>query len=420
MNVNAPSSDSTQGRGQSLQFDYLLVGGGLQNALVALCLLERNPHANVCLVERESQLGGNHSWCFHQQDLSQALKQLVQPMLSQRWPGYEVEFPALQRSLGSPYALVTSESLHHCVSQRFAAAPRARLLLDCPVETTAPGVFRTSASSGTTLSGNIVVDARGPRPTQASPAVAFQKFLGLEVELQAPCPRTLPLLMDARVEQLDGFRFMYALPLDSRRVLLEDTYYSRSSALDCEKLEHRIRQYAQYHGYQIARVVRRERGVLPLPLRSRPDADEIIQRVGDSIVITGGYAGGWLHPTTGYSFPAAARLAEHIAQTEHVTLEGLQELRRSFRRQWRFATWLNRLLFDGFPPEQSYAALERFYRLPRETIERFYALKTTPSDRLRVLCGRPPRGISAAHFIRNLRQGQRVPGPAPHRPGAPA
>jgi len=31
-------------------FDYLLIGGGLQNALIALAVLKRDPGARVCLV----------------------------------------------------------------------------------------------------------------------------------------------------------------------------------------------------------------------------------------------------------------------------------------------------------------------------------------------------------------------------------
>jgi len=49
--------------------DYLLVGGGLQSALIALALLQREPTPSIAVVEREPLLGGNHTWCFHAADV---------------------------------------------------------------------------------------------------------------------------------------------------------------------------------------------------------------------------------------------------------------------------------------------------------------------------------------------------------------
>jgi len=49
--------------------------------------------------------------------------------------------------------------------------------------------------------------------------------------------------------------------------------------------------------------------------------------------------------------------------------------------------------------------LERFYRLPESSIARFYALSTTAFDRARILCGRPPRGMSFGRaFTKGLLQ----------------
>jgi lycopene beta-cyclase len=42
---------------------------------------------------------------------------------------------------------------------------------------------------------------------------------------------------------------------------------------------------------------------------------------------------------------------------------------------------------------------ERFYRLPEDLIERFYALSLSLPDRARILVGRPPRGFSIARAL---------------------
>ena len=50
---------------ETTDFDYVLVGGGLQSGLLALAIRHHHPDARVALIERERQIGGNHTWSFH-------------------------------------------------------------------------------------------------------------------------------------------------------------------------------------------------------------------------------------------------------------------------------------------------------------------------------------------------------------------
>ncbi len=136
-------------------------------------------------------------------------------------------------------------------------------------------------------------------------------------------------------------------------------------------------------------IVRREHGVLPLPIDGLPEFSA-------SAPLRAGYAGGFFHPVTGYSFPAAIRLALHVASRapEDVFDASYASLIADLRAQQRFALLLNRLLYRAVAEENRWAVLSRFYGLPTVTARRFYALSTTRADRARILCGRPPRGIS--------------------------
>src|SRR5262245_63404841 len=113
----------------SSTFDYALLGGGLQNGLIALALLARRPGVRVALVERDAKLGGNHRWSFHAGDASSEDLDILEPLIEQRWPGYEVAFPGLERALDEPYASFTSARLDLELRQRFADAPGCQLLL---------------------------------------------------------------------------------------------------------------------------------------------------------------------------------------------------------------------------------------------------------------------------------------------------
>jgi len=370
--------------------EYLLVGGGLQNALVALALLERRPEARLCLIEREDQLGGNHTWCFHADDVPEQARELIEPLVVRRWPAHDVCFPRRRRRLASAYAALTSERLHHVVTARLARAPNARILR-ASVRELSPG--RVVLDDGRELHAELVIDARGPEPS-TQPAAGYQKFVGLELALSGRCAPELPVLMDATVPQLDGFRFMYVLPFEPDRVLIEDTYYSTSPELDVAALRERVLAYAAESGLRVGAVLREERGVLPIP--SLP-----LRALSSARLVRAGYGGGLFHPTTGYSLPVALRFALFVAQRPARDALGpdYHRWRAAHERQAQFCLLLNRLLFGAFAPDDRYHVLERFYGLPESTIRRFYALDTHAADRARILCGRPPRGFSLRRLL---------------------
>ncbi len=238
------------------------------------------------------------------------------------------------------------------------------------------------------VEASVVVDARGPRPFQG--ACGFQKFVGLELELDAPHGLDAPIVIDANVEQRDGFRFFYVLPITPTRVLVEETFFSDESTLDLNAGARSVFGYARRRRLAVKRVVRQESGVLPLPLAWPPAP------VALDGPLVAGYAGGFFHPTTGYSFPVAARVAEHLATSVEGDVRGggWTALVAAHDRQARFGVLLNRLLFTATRAHARRNVLERFHRLPADVVERFYALDLSGADRLRVVCGAPPRGVS--------------------------
>jgi lycopene beta-cyclase len=371
--------------------DYLLIGGGLQNALIALAVLAKRPQARICLVERDREIGGNHLWCFHSADLGPAGQALVEALVIRRWAGYSVRFPRFERRLGSAYAAVSSEQLARVVRAAFAQRPSCQLLLGHAVAHVSE--HGAVLVSGEAIRARVVIDARGPEAHPSAGIIGYQKFVGLELELERPSTLAEPIVMDATVRQQDGFRFMYTLPLSPTRVLVEDTYFSEHAELDRAALSARALAYARDLGLEIGRVAREESGILPLPASCSPP------RAGSPLIA--GYAGGWFHPTTGYSFPIAARLALHVAAHSPETLfdASFTELAREHTRQQRYAFMLNRLLFRAVPEHARRNVLERFYELPEASIARFYALSTTAFDRARIVCGRPPRGLSLSRAL---------------------
>lgn len=372
------------------EVDVALCGGGLQSALIVAALHGTGYGGSVALAERE-RIGGNHTWCFHAGDLSPAMRRHVEPFVAHRWSSYEVRFPGYRRVLNAPYAMISSDRLRSVVLRLLAR--RSGWMGSEHTSIASLGAGAVRLADGRTIAARTVVDARGAAGTVG--AAGYQKFYGEDLTLRHEHDLTRPIVMDATVEQRDGYRFMYVLPLGSTRALVEDTSFSDAPALDDDERRGRIAAWLREQGWEPLRVERTERGVLPMPLAEAPADRAEPEAAAGAAVTRGGYGGGWFHPGTGYSLPLAAELAELIAATPAADLPAaVAAATRDRRRRARFCYLLNRLLFRWYPPAARRAVFERFYRLPESTIERYYAMRLRPVDKMRILGGRPPAGLS--------------------------
>jgi lycopene beta-cyclase len=203
--------------------------------------------------------------------------------------------------------------------------------------------------------------------------------------------------MDAKVAQIDGYRFVYCLPFAATRMFVEDTYYSDTPDLDRGALAARIDSYVGARGWRVDRLVREETGVLPVAMGG--DFEEY-WRSGGNKVAKAGMRAGLFHPTTGYSLPDAVRTASLIAGATDLSGAALHDLTYGLARStWRkrgFYRMLDRMMFKAAEPAERYRIFERFYRLDPHLIGRFYAGHSTPFDKARLLIGKPPVPIGRA------------------------
>lgn len=368
----------------------ILLGGGLANGLIALCLAERRPDVGVTIIESDDQLGGNHTWSFFDSDLSAGQHRWIEPLVCRHWPTYRVLFPELERQLACGYRSVTSARLHQIV----AGLPQVRTVFGRQV--LQASAHQAEASCGNVWRGPCLIDGRGFR-SGAGLNLAYQKFAGIEVETRDAHGIAEPILMDARVAQGGDYRFLYVLPLDGTTLLVEDTRYSDALSLDIDAMTQAAQHYARQRGWEISRLRRTERGTLPVVI----DGDiQTYWQAYEGHPVPVGLRGGFFHHTTGYSFADAVRVAEIIADTEPLTTETVfNRLCAYARRIWAergFYRMLNRMLFGACEPDARYQIMQWFYRRPETVIERFYASRLTPMDKIRFFTSRPPVGLGPA------------------------
>jgi lycopene beta-cyclase len=369
--------------------DLAILGGGLAGGLIALALTKHRPEIRLAVIE-QAGLGGNHVWSHFALDVAPSAEWLVEPLISYRWPAYDVAFPAHRRTLDTPYRSITSE--------RFSAVLRdqvpPQVFVDGRVVAAEPGEVRLA--DGRQYAAGAVIDARGPGDL-ARLDLGWQKFVGQTVHTAEPHGVNRPMVMDACVEQLDGYRFVYLLPFGPNEIFIEDTYYSETPDLNQALLQSRITAYAQARGWQVTGESRLESGVLPVVLGG--DFEGYWCSSGTELAKAGMRAG-LFHPTTGYSLPDAVRLACLLAATSNLDHDAIVALtHRHAAESWArrgFYRALAAMLFRAAEPERRYQVLERFYRLNPALIQRFYAAESTRTDQLRILAGRPPVPIGRA------------------------
>lgn len=373
-------------------FDLILVGGGLANGLIALRLARLRPELRVAIVEAGTRLGGCHTWSSFDADLTPDQRAWTAELYRARWPAYRVRFPATgERLLAQPYASATSEHLDAALRRLL---PADRLITAAEAVAVEPD--HVVLADQRRLSAAAVIDGRGARPSAAL-RLGWQKFLGCEIEVEGGHGVTEPLIMDAAVDQHDGYRFVYLLPFSPSRILIEDTYYADGPELDDARLKARIGAYADARGWVKRTVVAEERGVLPIAMDGDIDAYWAEAQPG---VAQSGMRAALFHPMTGYSFPDAVALADHVAGLPTLTSASIDAAVRSMATErWRqrgYYRMLARMLFRAAEPDQRFRVLERFYGLDAQLIARFYAGTSSLADKARILMGRPPVPVGRA------------------------
>ena len=365
--------------------DVAIVGGGLSGGLIALALAERRPELSVVLLEAGETVGGNHRWSWFASDLDRLGEGVTQRVPHNAWDtGYDVRFPALKRTLPTPYRSMGSVDFAAAVDH---ALPQGAVKTGCRARNLAARAV--TLESGERVEAERVIDCRG---IAGAPQLngGWQVFYGRHFRTRGPHGLTRPIIMDAQVPQHSAFRFVYTLPLAEDELFVEDTYYADTPELDRPALEGRTRDYCRQQGWDEAAMLGEETGVLPVVTGGNFAALQAAQATEG--VALAGARGGFFHPLTSYTMPLAVDTALLVAaEIDRPDLD--ERLAARARGWWKAGAFYRRLgsmLFGAAEPEERYRVFRHFYRLPPPLIERFYAMRSTPADKLRILSGRPP------------------------------
>jgi len=329
--------------------------------------LDIHPELSVLVIEASDKIAGDHTWSFNRSDIFETLQDWITPFIAYQWDKYDVKFPKRERT-------------PHIDSGRLKVRLNTRV-----IDMTAKYVILHNEQK---LTAKCVLDARGHKANE-NKILGYQKFVG----------RTIT------VKQLGGYRFVYCLPFTEHEILVEDTYYTDGDGLSENEVAARVDDYIKAKGWGDHKLLRQEKGVLPITLAvDAAYGANIIQ--GEDKAVQLGMTGGYYHAVTGYSLPEAVKSAEVVSDMiaknkpdyANAILQEMIFHKRDHYEEENFLRLLNRMLFRAAKPEKRYKVLERFYGLNEGLVARFYRNRLSKKDKLRILMGKPPVPVTKALY----------------------
>ncbi|MER3443684.1 MAG: lycopene cyclase [Meiothermus sp.] len=287
-------------------FDYIVAGAGAAG-LSLLHHLERAGLSDrrVLLLDRAPKTRNDRTWCFWE-----AGEGPFEPIIFRRWGRLAFHAPGFSHTFGiAPYAykMLRGLDFYRHMDERLARWPRLTRLYG-ELEAVGDGFVRLEGQTYTAdwVFSSVLSEPLAPRPPYH---YLLQHFRGWVIE--APHPAFDPAVatfMDFRIEQQGEVRFVYVLPFDERRALVEYTLFSAQLLSEAE-YEQGLRAYVgERLGLAEYRVLETEAGVIPMTDAPFPT------RIGERTLRIG-TAGGQTKASTGYTFQRIQRQCRHIAQS---------------------------------------------------------------------------------------------------------
>jgi len=365
---------------------FIILGAGCAGLSLCYYLLNAGVTEDIVILDKRTEFVNDRTWCFWN-----ARSHPFDALLTHCWHKWRVYSPRGQEisqtgaALG--YARLQAIDFYRHILAKISHAPNVTLRLGETItgyEEEADGVCVHTGRD--TLQASLVFDGRGPVKDES---VLCQHFLGQVLTTATPVFDTSqPTIMDFRVSQEQGTRFMYVLPLSPTEALIENTCLG-GAAWEPEAHRAAIADYAQQTlGVGTYTVAQEEVGAIPMSARRQPT------RLGERVFPIG-QAAGASKPSSGYTFLRIQRQCEHLAQA--VSQGRLADAPREFAPR-RFAFYDSAFLeaFRQSPERFPDYFCRLFQSVGPDALARFLSETSTARDEWQIVTTLPPGPFLAA------------------------
>ena len=290
-------------------YDIAIIGLGCAGSHIVHELINQNVVKKIVVIDPWSDEKPEKAWSFWEKGAGK-WDHLVEQIWSKtivRKKGYELKLDL------EPYVYKSLDS------KKFTAFAKARLeqsphitFFDGSVETISRLNLKKQIllKNGETLTADLVLDSRVPKNfyEDRKSIKILQHFKGIVIETKDDhFDPEVCTMMDYTLMDEGTCSFTYILPYSKRSALVEFTYFSHEVVSE-STYDHFLKKYIKEHlkigDYHITNM---EQGVVPMTTydfaqNNQPDHFRI------------GTAGGWVKPSTGYSFKMSEKKAKQMVE----------------------------------------------------------------------------------------------------------
>jgi lycopene beta-cyclase len=307
------SNDNNTYKSQHLpgkDYDYIITGAGCAGLSLLMRMLQHPSISkkNILLVEKDFKNLNDRTWCFWENKPG-----FFEPVVLKYWQQLQFTSPGFSKSfniLPYTYKMIRGIDFYsHCLSQ-VERHPNVEIQYGIVSQLqTQPGgasmIFNGEAIQARYIFNSILFQ----QPLlKKGEYFLWQHFKGWTIETETDCfMEGTATIMDFNTSQLFGTTFIYIMPLNSKKALVEYTVFSEA-LLETAVYDTGLRNYLnKYLGNTTYKVIEEEFGAIPMTNHAFTATD--------GNIINMGTAGGQTKGSSGYSFQFIQKRAEAIVQS---------------------------------------------------------------------------------------------------------
>lgn len=368
---------------ENTHYDLVILGGGCAGLSLASKLSEYGEKApKVLIIEQRTNYANDRTWCFWDIDHPE-----YQSLVSHAWSTFELahqqrlhQFDCSQHQ----YLMLESHHFYEAAIKQISANPKIQLMLGQEVLSTPINMdqgwhIKTTHSE---LTATRVVDTRPPKKINHEDSVLWQCFVGYDIKTQSDCfsPEKM-VLMDFDPAFKNGLAFIYILPTNGKKALIEFTVFSESIIPKQQLITHLKKSIDQKLGGQSYEILRVEHGTLPMGYQAP------LQYKAPTYLYAGLFAGA-ARPSSGYAFQRIQSWSKKCAQSI-VTDDRLYAPPKENRVQ-SFMDGLFLTVIKSNPTSAASLFEDLFNRCDLNTVIKFMSDKAKLKDYFRIIKSLPP------------------------------
>lgn len=291
-------------------FDFAIVGAGAAGLQLALAMKEDSFFQNkkILILEKSLKNHNDKTWCFWESGAGR-----YDSIITQSWDTANFESKQSQVRLDLHpyrYKMLRSLDFYDYARKEIESAPNISWVHDDIIDVHENGNVAIEGATGN-YSSRHIFDSRIP-PAFGNEMDSYirllQHFKGWYIQTDDNVfdPSKF-LMMDFRLQWKDTTSFTYVLPISPRKALVEFTLFTPALISD-DEYDTMLRQYVdevlKIDRYTIDEV---ETGVIPM-------SNYPFHKHNTRCITKIGTAGGWVKPSSGYSFKNSDRFSKKIIE----------------------------------------------------------------------------------------------------------